>query len=65
MPADGSNRVWSGGPSFARQFVWVASSLDESWNTAAAAGQPVDTSNYRPNYFLLNGSTTTGSTSGR
>ncbi|HYG56545.1 MAG TPA: multicopper oxidase domain-containing protein, partial [Symbiobacteriaceae bacterium] len=54
-PADGSRRLWAGGPAYDAQYLWLVSSLDEVWNRAAAAGKPVDTKQYRPNYFLLNG----------
>jgi len=54
-PSDGSNHVWAGGPAFANQFLQVISELDETWNTAAGNGQPVNTAVYRPNYFFING----------
>jgi len=55
VPLDTPNRVWSGGPAFARQYLQVVSELDESWNAAASLKAPIDTGTYRPNYFFLNG----------
>jgi len=54
-PSAAPDRVWTEGPSFARQHLQVLSELDEGWNTASGLGAPVDTGAYRPNYFFLNG----------
>lgn len=51
-PADGSNRAWTGGPPFTKQYVWTLSEFDSAWRT----------NNPKPNfayfnadYFLING----------
>lgn len=55
-PADGSNTVWLGGPAYSFQRTWVVSEMDKPrWNDVAGAGGTVNTSIYRPNYFLMNG----------
>jgi len=55
-PADGSNRVWTNGPSYSFQRTWVVSEMDKPrWNDVAGSGGTVNTSVYKPNYFLING----------
>lgn len=54
--AGGVKRVWSNGPGFDGERLWVVSEMDKPrWNQPAASGAAVDTSVYRPNYFLMNG----------
>jgi FtsP/CotA-like multicopper oxidase with cupredoxin domain len=54
--ADGSQRAWTGGPSFNLERTWVVSDMDKlRWNDVAGRGGTVNTSVYRPNYFLMNG----------
>lgn len=55
LPADGSQTAWVGGPTYDQQYLWLYSTLDERWNTAVQNGQAVNTSDFRPNYSLLNG----------
>ncbi len=60
MPADGSQRAWTGGPAFDKQYVWVLSEFDSAWHRAAGmmGGPPVGNVNfasYNPDYFLING----------
>ncbi len=53
--AGGVKRVWSNGPGFDGERVWVVSEMDKQrWNQPAASGT-VSTSVYRPNFFLMNG----------
>ena len=53
---DGSNRAWSGGPSYNFERLWVLADMDKPrWNDRAAAGRSVSTGTYRPNYFMING----------
>lgn len=55
-PADGSNRAWTDGPSYGFQRIWVIGEMDKPrWNDVAGAGGTVNTSVYKPNYFLMNG----------
>lgn len=55
-PADGSNRAWANGPSFNTERLWVLSDMDKPrWNDVAANGGSVNTSVYKPNYFMMNG----------
>ncbi len=54
--AGGVKRVWSNGPGFDGERVWVVSEMDKQrWNQPAASGSTVSTSVYRPNFFLMNG----------
>jgi FtsP/CotA-like multicopper oxidase with cupredoxin domain len=55
MPADGSNSLYVGGPTFDRQYTLVLQELDDRLDQAIAAGGSYDTDNYEPNYFLVNG----------
>ncbi len=55
MPADGSNRLYSGGPAFDRQYTLVLSEFDDRLNAAVAAGGSYNMANYEPNYFFVNG----------
>ena len=55
-PAGGGNTAWTGGPAYTFERTWVVSEMDKPrWNDVAGAGNAVDTSVYKPNYFLLNG----------
>lgn len=55
-PADGGNTAWTGGPAYTFERTWVVSEMDKPrWNDVAGAGNTVNTSVYKPNYFLLNG----------
>lgn len=54
--AGGANQTWTGGPAFDFQRTWVVSEMDKPrWNDVAGAGGTVNTSVYKPNYFLING----------
>ncbi len=55
MPSDGSDSLYTGGPTFDRQYTLVLSELDDRLNTAVAAGGSYDMENYEPNYFFVNG----------
>lgn len=55
-PADNSNTAWTGGPPYDHERVWVISEMDKPrWNDVASTGGAINTSVYKPNYFLLNG----------
>lgn len=56
MPSGITNSPWAGGPTFDRQYLWLLTSLDSTWNRAIQNRLPVDTKIYRPNYFFINGS---------
>jgi FtsP/CotA-like multicopper oxidase with cupredoxin domain len=61
------NRLYSGGPSFDRQYTLFMSDLDDRLNSAVANGGSYDMNNYEPNYFFANGlsypdTTTSGDT---
>lgn len=54
--ADGSQRVWSNGPRFDQERLWVINDLDRPrWTEVALSGGNVNTGTYRPNYFFMNG----------
>lgn len=53
MPADGSNRAWTGGPAFNLQKYWMLSEYDSVWHNSSPGS--VNYSYYNPDYFLING----------
>lgn len=54
--ADGSSKAWTNGPAYSFQRTWLVSEMDKArWNDVAGAGGTVNTSVYKPNYFLING----------
>lgn len=54
--AGGVNHVWTNGPGFDLERLWVVSDMDKPrWNDVAGSGGSVNTSVYRPNYFMMNG----------
>jgi FtsP/CotA-like multicopper oxidase with cupredoxin domain len=54
--AGGANVTWTGGPSFNYERLWVVSDMDKPrWNDIASTGGTVNTSVYKPNYFMMNG----------
>ena len=55
MPADGSNSLYNGGPTFNRQYTLVLNELDDRLNQAVSNGQSYDMADYEPNYFFVNG----------
>jgi FtsP/CotA-like multicopper oxidase with cupredoxin domain len=55
MPADGSDRLYPGGPAFDRQYTLVLSEFDERLNDAIASSQTFDMAGFEPNYFMVNG----------
>ena len=55
MPSDGSNRLYTGGPAFDRQYTLVLHELDDRLNSAIAGGGTYDMEDYEPNYFFVNG----------
>jgi hypothetical protein len=55
-PSAGSTRAWSSAPSADQERLWVINDLDKpNWLDRTLAGNSVNTSNYRPNYFFMNG----------
>jgi FtsP/CotA-like multicopper oxidase with cupredoxin domain len=55
IPADGSDRLYDGGPAFDRQYTLVLGELDDRVNKAIADGPGYDMDDYEPNYFTVNG----------
>ena len=55
MPSNGSQRLYSGGPDFERQYTLVLNELDDRLNRAVYNGQSYDMADYEPNYFFVNG----------
>jgi FtsP/CotA-like multicopper oxidase with cupredoxin domain len=54
--SNGGNTVWTNGPAYTFQRTWIVSEMDSSrWNAVAGSGGTVNTSVYKPNYFLING----------
>lgn len=54
--AGGANQAWTGGPAFTFQRTWVVSEMDKQrWNDVAGTGGTVNTTIFKPNYFLING----------
>ncbi len=55
MPADGSSRLYAGGPTFDRQYTLVLSEMDDRLNAAVQNGGGYDMAAYEPNYYFVNG----------
>ncbi len=55
MPADGSSRLYAGGPTFDRQYTLVLSEMDDRLNAAIQNGGGYDMAGYEPNYYFVNG----------
>lgn len=54
--AGGAKVAWTGGPKFDFERVWITSDMDKPrWNDIASKGGTVNTSVYKPNYFMMNG----------
>jgi FtsP/CotA-like multicopper oxidase with cupredoxin domain len=52
----GANTAWTGGPAFSFERIWVLGEMDKPrWNDVAGTGGTVNTSTFKPNYFLING----------
>lgn len=59
-PADGStNRAWTNGPAFDKEYVWQLQTFDSRWHRQSVSGPPSATAagtvQYRPDYFMING----------
>jgi hypothetical protein len=55
-PSAGSTRAWSNAPSANQERLWVINDVDKpNWLDRTLAGNSVNTANYRPNYFFMNG----------
>ena len=55
-PSAGSTRAWSSAPSADQEKLWVINDMDKPrWLDRTLAGNSVNTGNYRPNYFFMNG----------
>jgi len=52
LPADGSNRAWTGGPAFDFERTWITGEVDVTWHQFQTAS---DFTVYTPDYFLVNG----------
>jgi FtsP/CotA-like multicopper oxidase with cupredoxin domain len=54
--SNGSLRAWTNGPAYDIERLWIVSDMDKrNWNDVAGSGGTVNTTTYRPNYFVLNG----------
>lgn len=55
-PSAGSTRAWSSAPGADQERLWVINDVDKpNWLDRTLAGNSVNTGNYRPNYFFMNG----------
>lgn len=53
-PADGStNRAWTNGPVFDKEYIWHLHTFDSSWHDNMVSG--ANTVRHRPDYFMING----------
>jgi FtsP/CotA-like multicopper oxidase with cupredoxin domain len=55
MPANGSNSLYTNGPTFDRQYTLFMSEMDDRLNAAVENGGTYNMANYEPNYFFANG----------
>jgi hypothetical protein len=54
-PAGGGNMLYSGGPSFDKQYTLVLHEVDTRVNNAVANGLAPDLANYEPDFYFVNG----------
>jgi FtsP/CotA-like multicopper oxidase with cupredoxin domain len=55
-PSNGTKTVFTGSPYYDTEKVWVVGEMDKpKWNDIASTGGTVNTSVYKPNYFIMNG----------
>ena len=54
MPADSSEELYAGSPTFVQQYFWVFNDVDPAWNNAVRSGQ-IPNGNFVPRYFTING----------
>lgn len=54
-PLNGAQELWSGGPSFDKEYVLLYEDADDRRNLAMATGIDGAQEPYEPNYFVLNG----------
>lgn len=61
-PADGSDRAFTGGPAFDKQYNWLVSETDKSWHDNIPVHHTGDSLHeifaippYEPDYFFVNG----------
>lgn len=54
-PASGAQELWSGGPTFDREYVLLYEDADDRANNALASGSTAPLPPYEPNYFVVNG----------
>ena len=62
MPAGITNRSFSSGPTFVRQYKWILGNVDPVWATAIAANghgylanSSLNVDKFKPRYFTING----------
>lgn len=63
MPAGIKNQSFVGAPTFVRQYKWILANVDPNWSSLVATngdnyvtGGRLNTSNFVPRYFTINGS---------
>ena len=54
MPANSSDELYPGSPTFVQQQFWIFNQTDPDWNNAVRNGQTPN-SHFTPRYFTLNG----------
>jgi FtsP/CotA-like multicopper oxidase with cupredoxin domain len=56
-PSDGStNKIWTNGPSFDKEYIWQLTTFDSSWHSGEGGmGGGSNLTRYSPDYFMING----------
>ena len=55
-PVSGANELWSGGPTFDREYFLLYEDADDRWNALMPNPRgPLPSEPYEPNYFMVNG----------
>jgi len=54
-PVNGTATLYTGGPSFAKQYTLFMSDMDDRLNAAVQAGGTYNINDYEPNYYFANG----------
>ena len=65
--AGAARQVWTGGPSFDRDYLWLFSEIDKNWfdsipiqHSEDSTFETIPIRNYAPEYYLVNGKSETG-----
>ncbi|TJY43987.1 hypothetical protein E5161_00900 [Cohnella pontilimi] len=52
---NGANQVWTGGPSYDKEYIFNVNEIDPVWHKAVEEGRPYDRTAFHPTYWTING----------